>query len=477
VRQAEKIAIAVLALLTTGVVAAGQSCEPAARKKILVATKQVEMKVSSALAAAQEAYSAGRFSEAEELQKKLSDGDKYSLPGLLLRARLNLSAWRLKEATQDLVQARRISPTDKQAALLLAEAYLRQDRFHDAGAAYEAAFEDQKAAQAESFATQEPYKIEGLGNAVRIRLLQVDPVPIVAVRINGGEVLNFLVDTNTSQTVIDAGLASKMKLTTFGAEQTSGAGSQKYPIEYARISTLALGVWILHDIPVILKSTTGHSTAALTTGAKGYSIGGVIGTELLYHFISTLDFAGGELVLRRKIPAVIGPLRNQLTTERAAVVPIRVVGDHYILADGTVNGVGPLPFLIGTASTGGAFTAPASTLKMAKLVPGTAADAIAACDPENVSDPAAGDSASKVSTSASTPAAPAITTLPFPIGTLTLGPVTRHNLTGVAGIFPAGLETSAGVRIGGLISNAFFKPDAITFDFDAATLWVAGSGQ
>jgi hypothetical protein len=39
-------------------------------------------------------------------------------------------------------------------------------------------------------------------------------------------------------------------------------------------------------------------------------------------------------------------------------------------------------------------------------------------------------------------------------------------------MFPAGLETNSGVRIGGLISGAFFKPYAVTFDFDAATLWV-----
>lgn len=464
-----------------------QSCEPAPHAILMGAgktkssgsTKAPDAKASPALAVAQDAYVAGRFSEAEDLQKKLSDGDKYSLPGLLLRARLDLSAWRLKEATQELVQARRISPTDKEAAKLLAEAYLRQDRFHDAGAAYEAAFEDQKAAQAESFAAQEPYKIEGLGNAVRIRLLQVEPVPVVAVRVNGGDVLNFVVDTGASQTVIDAAVATKLKLQTFGAEQATVAGTQKYPIEYARISTLALGVWILHDIPVILKSTSAYSTTTQGSRSPGYAISGVIGTELLYHYLSTLDFAGGELVLRRKIPSVTATLRAQLAGERAVIVPMRVIGDRYILADGTLNVAGPLQIMVGTALPGYAFAAPASTLKAAKLLPGTNIDALAACDPASVAGSAAGNVDSKASSSsvAEKTSPVAMTSLPFAIETLTMGTVTRHNLTGVAGIFPAALETSSGVRIGGLISTAFFKPYSVTFDFDAATLWVAGNSR
>ncbi len=66
--------------------------------------------------------------------------------------------------------------------------------------------------------------------------------------------------------------------------------------------------------------------------------------------------------------------------------------------------------------------------------------------------------------------------IPFTVETLTLGPLTRHDLKAVAGPFPATLEKSTGVKIGGQISQAFFRPYAVTFDFEAATLWVVASG-
>ncbi len=348
------------------------------------------------MASAEAAYRAGRFHEAEELQKKLSDGDKYSLAGLVLKGKLDLSAWRLKEATQTLVQARRLAPTDKEAARLLAEAYMRADKYHEAAVAYGAAADDERSDQAQSFAGEEPYHVEGLGNAIRVRLLRVDPVPVVAVRVNGGDVVYFLLDTGGSQTVIDKELARTLKLTTFGAEPgTFGSGEPGggpvTPAVYARVSTLAIGLWVLDDVPVILKSISGSGgSAAAGNGAGGaggesYKISGVIGTQLLYHFFSTVDFGGRELILRRKIPQVVGPLRTQLEGERAAAIPIRMVGDHYIVADGTVNGVGPMPFVVDTGlagyGSGYAFAAPVSTLRAAKIVPEVGGHSLAACDP------------------------------------------------------------------------------------------------
>ncbi len=404
--------------------------------------------------------------------KKLSDGDKYSLAGLLLRGRLDLSAGRLREATQELLQARRLAPYDKEAARALAEAYMRGDHFHEAAIAYGAAGDDERSDQAQSFAGQEPYRIEGLGNAARIKLLRVDPVPVVAVRVNGGDVLYFLLDTGAGQTVIDRAVADKLKLTTFGAEPGTYAAGQAMPAVYARVSSLAVGVWVLHDVPVILKSVNGSAVSGSAGagqrgsggGGASYKISGVMGTELLYHFLSTIDFGAGELVLRRRIAGVTGPLRMQLAGERAAQVPFRLVGDHYMVADGTVNGVGPMPFYIDTGmdAAGYAFAAPAATLRAAKLLPEMGADA----------EKSEGKGEAGNTNSAKT----GETAIPFAIETLTLGPVTRRNLTGAAGVFPTSVEAGTGVTIGGLISQAFLRPYAVTFDFEAATLWVVASG-
>ena len=45
-----------------------------------------------------------------------------------------------------------------------------------------------------------------------------------------------------------------------------------------------------------------------------------------------------------------------------------------------------------------------------------------------------------------------------------------EGLPGVAGAFPPSLEHSEGFRIAGLISHAFFRPYAVTFDFDRMRL-------
>jgi hypothetical protein len=307
---------------------------------------------------------------------------------------------------------------------------------------------------------------------------------VVAVRVNGGDLLYFLLDTGAGQTVLDKTAAAKLKLTTFGATLEPGAGEsiareKQGTVVYARISALALGVWVLHDLPVILKNVNasvggvaGNTSAGSGAGTGSYPISGVIGTELLYHFLATIDFNGAELILRRKIALVAGPLRTELAGERAAVIPFRLVGDHYMLADGTVNGVGPLPFFVDTGLAGYAFTAPVSTLRAAKLLPEMSEAALAACDPDSKAE--GSKSSGKADADVGKVAAPGVTMVPFAIETLTLGPVTRRNLTGVAGAFPAGLERATGVRVGGLVSQPFFRPYAVTFDFETGTLWVTG---
>jgi len=55
--------------------------------------------------------------------------------------------------------------------------------------------------------------------------------------------------------------------------------------------------------------------------------------------------------------------------------------------------------------------------------------------------------------------------VPIDIRSLSLGTLTRENLGALYGPFPPSLESSTGVHIGGIISHAFFRPYAITFDF------------
>ena len=55
--------------------------------------------------------------------------------------------------------------------------------------------------------------------------------------------------------------------------------------------------------------------------------------------------------------------------------------------------------------------------------------------------------------------------IPFVVPQISLGPITQRNVAGVfSGPFP--LEHAYGFRIDGLVSHTFFKPYAVTLDFE-----------
>jgi predicted aspartyl protease len=392
------------------------------------------------LQGAQGLYGAGKFGEAEDAWKKLTDGDKFSVTGLQLRARLDLSANNLEGTQADLLQARRLDPHNKTTLRLLALAYMRGDRFLDASPFYEQTDQIAEARQAQQLAARQPYRVEGIGLEARIKLLRTSPLPVVAVRLNGGDVRYFLLDTGAGEVYLDTEVARKLEIEDLGQTQGVFAKGDVESIGHGILNSLAIGVWVVHDMPVTLKDTSSYSKAG-----GGLKIDGIIGTNFLSHFVSTIDYRKGELQLRRKPPApgaeTAAALQARMIAAGAKGIPLRWLGDHFLLAEGAVNGSAPMQFFVDTGLAGAGFTAPESTLKAA-----------------GIAFPAKGELAV------------------FSAKELTLGrganQVREQDVMGVAGAFPPQLETMLGVRVGGLISHSFFLKDAITFDFANMTLWV-----
>jgi hypothetical protein len=409
--------------------------------------------VSPALAAAQQLYADGHFTAAEDADKKLSDGDKYSVAGLQLRAQLELSANQLSAAQADLLQARRLAQHDKTTLALLGLAFSRANKFADAAPFLEQADQIAEARQAQALSGTEAYRTEGLGVENRIRLIRTDPLPVVAVRLNAGDVMYFLVDTGGPEVLLDPSLADKLDLPQLGNTEGTFAGGAHESVGHSVLPSLAIGLWVVHDVPVILKSTAAYG-AMFAGGAGGavnqgaLDIRGVIGAEFLAQFVSTLDYRKNELVLRRRpgAPRVesSAQLKQRMTAAGAAAIPLRWVGDHYLLVEGTVcgtvNTAGPMQLFVDTGLAGFGFTAPDSTWKAAGIVrDGTPLQQVTV---KSISIGGAGHS------------------------------VEEHDVAGLAGPFPPSLETSTGVHIGGIVSHAFFRNDAITFDFGNMVLWV-----
>ena len=59
---------------------------------------------------------------------------------------------------------------------------------------------------------------------------------------------------------------------------------------------------------------------------------------------------------------------------------------------------------------------------------------------------------------------------PFVVDRLTLGDARQSKITSFSGAFPPSTEYAWGFRVGGLISHAFFRPYALTFDFERMRL-------
>jgi len=260
-----------------------------------------------------------------------------------------------------------------------------------------------------------------------VPFVETDPLPLVEARVNGKPGF-FLVDTGAAQIVLDPDFANGAGIETASGGTGTFAGGKTAPITYARILKFSLGKLDVASVPAILVSTAGFSGAA---GAR--SVAGVIGTSFLSRFRSTIDYPGGTLTLEPRDTA-------SSALPAVAEIPFWLVGDH-ILARGALNSGPEQMFFIDTGFAGSAFTAPASTFAAS----GVALPAMQNAPPSN----AVGWRAA----------------VPIDIRSLSLGTLTRENLSALYGPFPPSLESNTGVHIGGIVSHAFFRPYAITFDF------------
>jgi hypothetical protein len=175
---------------------------------------------------------------------------------------------------------------------------------------------------------------------------------------------------------------------------------------------------------------------------RSTALAGIVGTTLLSHFRSTIDFGGRTLQLAPRGGGENPPAR-------ATVLPFWLLGDHFITLEGTAAGTRTmLIFDSGLAMPGGAFVPSASLLEELGVRPGGA----------SVTGVGGGR----------------VTVTPFRFSRLELGPLARTDVVSVAGAFPATLERRFGVRIGGLVSHGFFTGQKVTLDFDRMELIVEG---
>ena len=212
-----------------------------------------------------------------------------------------------------------LRPADTDPKVMLAEAYYRRDEFEKAAAALSgidvgakqlivSQYPTLNVAKLQSFKGQTPYEVHGDGQSTRVKFLRTDPLPLVSVRVNGSDEVTFFIDTGGSEVALDTEFRASSAFRNSGRSRApSPAASTE--VQQGRIESLSLGDWTVRNLPVAMLPLR-----QLSQGLGVKRIDGSLGTTLFYHFLATLDFPNGELVLRRKDPASLTSSRHLRAT-------------------------------------------------------------------------------------------------------------------------------------------------------------------
>jgi hypothetical protein len=264
----------------------------------------------------------------------------------------------------------------------------------------------------------------------------------VELSVNGGRPALFLIDTGGAELILDEMLAASTGARLVAAMTAEYAGRRRARTGLGRVDSVEAGALRVEAVPI-------HTLDLQPVrDFFGLDVRGIVGTRLLMRFLTTIDYGGGALVLRR---GAAPPRAN-------GAIPFWLAETHLILARGRLNELPPTLFWVDTGLAASGFLAPEATLRAA----GVPVDWSRARD-----GPGGGGLAKETDVL---------------IESVTLGDgdtaVTQSDVPGtVLAKAPSILGQRLGFEVGGLISHAFFREGgALTLDFSGMRLMLGSSG-
>ncbi len=384
--------------------------------------------------AAESLFVHGRFAEAEGGFAVAWTRDTTDYRAALRLGAIALYANRFADADRWLGRAIVLRPDSAAPKALLAEAWYRRDQFGRAAELSRAAQRSLRAVKLEGFGGRRPNVIRGPGDVTILPFVITDPLPVVRGRVNGSDTLFFLIDTGGGELLLDTSVARAVGAVLYGTGQGVFAGGTA-PVTDGRVDSVRLGDFTIADVPVRVMRLD-HLAAAL----GGQRVDGVIGTVLLYHFLPTLDYPNDRLLLRRRNDEGRREVQRAAADPGSALLPLWLAGDHFMFARGSVNGREPVLLFVDTGLAGGGFVCSDSAARAYGI------DLTNAPVHEGVGG--AGPTRSRW----------------FTVDSLSMGGITQRNIRGMIGNLQ--FRGSFGFEAGGIVSHQFFRPYAVTFDFD-----------
>jgi tetratricopeptide (TPR) repeat protein len=359
----------------------------------------------AALFAAGDFVAAGR---AYEAAVKASPSDANAVAGL---ARMRLYENRNDEAIALAQRALAARPDNPVAKQTLADAQQRKAAFGP-----------------------DLWKVTAPAGETVIPFVATDPLPVVSVMV-GGRQANFLIDTGAPSIMVSADLAQALGLQMQSTTEGVFAGGARAPVQHTVVPEFEIGGIKFANVPAGVRPGAGPPNPAR-------KIDGIVGTGLLMHFLSTLDYCQGRLVLRPR--SASAEFERAAAAGGANVLPMWFVGDHFMFARGRLKGGPEGAFLIDTGLGGGGVSAPKATLDEAGVT----------IDPSRAGVGVGGGGP--------------VTVIPFRAGA-TLGSLTVDDMQGF--YMPSGDQQSVfPFKNKGLLSHGFFRHSRLTFDFEAMKL-------
>lgn len=415
--------------------------------------------VKKLLMEAGELYEHGKFDEAKEVYLKIIIAQPGNYKALSHLGKIALYQNKPEEAEKYFQVAlnhaswlKKMWPFDVGMKQKLGMIYYRMDRFSEAaGLADEAGgpiligpFKRMKSygEYLHLIGKGIPYAIDG-PEETRLDLKIVDPLPVVEVSVNGSKPLHFLIDTGGAEIIIDTELAKEVGAKLVSEMKGQFAGGKKAAVGLGKVDSIKIGDYIVRNVPI---NTLDFGLIAKDFKQFNVDVRGVVGTRFLMHFISTIDYKNGALILRRKTEANLQYIENKIQKQEAKTIPFWLIDTHYILAWGTINGKEPMLFFVDTGLSGKGFTAPESVLNAA----GVKID---------WNEPKVGAGGGGK-----------VEYVDIMIDELTLGSgvneIKKYNILGSASRKSVSvLGDKFGFPVGGLVSHQFFRDYALTFDF------------
>jgi predicted aspartyl protease len=384
---------------------------------------------------ADELFQAGQFAEAGKLYTEIVAHEPQNYHATLRLGEIALLANQLEEAEKWLMKAIALKPEDTAAKLSLAQAYYRRDEFLKAAPLLRAAGQEAKARTLESFKGQTPYDIEGQGQETSLKFVATDPLPLVQVRVNGGKEVTFFLDTGAPEVCLDTEFAKELGVEDFGHAEGTFAGGKKAAVGTGRIASVTLGNWEVKNLPAY---TMALRPLSKMLGAK--QIDGCLGTVLFYHFLTTLDYPNGQLILRRRNAENLKRF-DMAKGSGSVTVPFWMASDHFMVTFGRINDLKPKLLFVDTGTAG-------AGVKLGDLAIKEAGVTLL----EDQAEIGVGGGGK-------------IRSVPFVLQKLALGADEERNVRGLyEGPFP--WAETFGFRLYGMVGHEFFRPSEVTFDFE-----------